>query len=74
MKIETVLKITREWEFAMARNAKESLCVLISSAVRNGDVGRLAELIDSGDVAERAIAAYKRINKIDESHGLEAAS
>ena len=74
MRIETVLKITREWEFAMARNAKESLCVLISSAVRNGDVERLAELTDSRDVAERAIAAYKRIHRSDEPSHLEAAS
>lgn len=65
MKVETILRITREHEFGMARNAKESLCLLISRAVRSGDIDGLAELIgdDEKIIARTAINAYQNKNK-----------
>lgn len=58
MKVETILKVTKDFQFAMARNSKESLCVLISKSVRSGEVDGLAELIGSKENAEKAIALY----------------
>lgn len=65
MKVETILRITREHEFGMARNAKESLCLLISRAVRSGDIDGLAELIgdDEKTMSRTAINAYQNKNK-----------
>lgn len=65
MKIETILRITREYEFGMARNPKESLCLLISRAVRSGDIDGLAELIGDEEktAARTAISTYQNKNK-----------
>lgn len=71
VKIQTILKITDEWEFKMARNAKDSLCVFISGAVRSGNVESLADLIDSRKMAVEAIEAYQARKSMDKSEQTE---
>lgn len=67
MKIETIMKITVDFQYIMARNSKEAVCVLISSAVRNGNIEDLSELIDSKEITKKAIETYQhKSHKHDE--------
>lgn len=62
MKVDTVLKITEEFQYGRARNIKESVKLLISKSVRYGDIDGLAEILGSKKTATNAIKIYKSIH------------
>lgn len=59
MKAEIIVKVADGNRFTNGRNRKETLCVLISSAVRSGDISNLANLVESKTEAQRAIDLYR---------------
>lgn len=71
MKLETILKITDEYQYRMAKNSRESLCVLISNAVRRMDLENLTDLLESKEIAKTAIEAYHSKGKKQKNFTVE---
>lgn len=59
MKAETIVKVAETHRFTNGGNRRDTVCMLISSAVRAGDLSNLADLIDSPAEAQRAINLYR---------------
>lgn len=59
MKAETIVKVAESHRYTNSRTRRDTLCVLISSAVRSGDIANLTDLIASKSEAQRAINLFR---------------